>query len=53
MPPGGWAAAYFGLRDALETLFERVVDQVTEPALKNPYLRQRIEAQKRALFPLY
>ncbi len=53
MPPGGCAAAYFGLRDALETLFERVVDQVTEPALKNPYLRQRIEAQKRALFPLY
>lgn len=52
MPAGGYAAAYFGLRDALETLFERSVDLVTEPALKNPYLRRRIEAQKRALFPL-
>jgi uncharacterized protein len=39
IPPGGYAAAYFGLRDALEVLFERSVDLVTEPALKNPYLR--------------
>ncbi len=52
MLPGGYADAYFGLREALETLFERKVDLVTEPALKNPYLRRRIESQKRALFPL-
>lgn len=52
MPPGGYAAAYFGLRDALEALLGRNIDLVTEPALKNPYLRRRIESQKRALFPL-
>ncbi len=52
MPPGGYAAAFFGLRDALEALFGRNVDLVTEPALKNPHLRRRIESQKRALFPL-
>jgi uncharacterized protein len=52
MPPGGYAAAYFSLHEALEALFERKVDLVTEPALKNPYLRQRIESQKRVLFPL-
>jgi predicted nucleotidyltransferase len=50
MLPGGYADAYFGLREALETLFERKVDLVTEPALKNPYLRRRIASQKRALF---
>ena len=52
MPPGGYAAAYFGLRDALGALFERSVDLVTESALKNPYLRRRIVSEKRPLFPL-
>lgn len=53
MPPGGYASAYFDLRDALEALFQRNVDLVTEPALKNPYLRRRIESQKRTVFPLH
>jgi uncharacterized protein len=51
-PPGGYAAAYFGLREALGALFERKVDLVTEPALRNPYLRRRIASEKRTLFPL-
>lgn len=50
-PPGGYAAAYFALREALETLFGREVDLVTKAALKNPHLRRRIIAEKRTLFP--
>lgn len=48
---GAYAGAYFGLREALAGLFGREVDPVTEPALENPYLRRRIEAQRRRLFP--
>ncbi len=49
---GGYADAYFGLRGALKALFGREVDLVTEPALKNPYLRRRILSERRTLFPL-
>ena len=52
MPAPIYSAAYFDLREALEALFGRRIDLVTEPALKNPYLRQQIEAEKRTLFPL-
>jgi uncharacterized protein len=48
---GAYADAYFGLREALTVLFGREVDLVTEPALENPYLRRRIEAQRLRLFP--
>ena len=51
MPPSAYAAAYFGLRAAAETLLGRPVDLVTEAALANPYLRRRIEGERRALFP--
>ncbi|MSO99975.1 MAG: hypothetical protein EXR07_02830 [Acetobacteraceae bacterium] len=50
IPPGGYADAYFGLREALETLSGRPVDLVTEAALKNPYLRRRIAQESRTLF---
>ncbi|MBV9750754.1 MAG: nucleotidyltransferase domain-containing protein [Acetobacteraceae bacterium] len=46
-----YADAYFGLRDGLAELFGREVDLITEPALENPYLRRRVEAQRRRLFP--
>lgn len=51
-PPGGYSNAYFGLHQALEALFGRKVDLVTKAALKNPYLRRQIVAEKRTLFPL-
>ena len=51
LPGGAYADAYFGLRDGLAGLFGREVDLVAEPALENPYLRRRIEAQRRRLFP--
>ncbi len=49
--PGAYAEAYFGLRAALEELFGRPVDFLTEPALENPHLRRRVEAERRPLFP--
>lgn len=50
MPPGAYADAYFGLLAALEDLSGRSVDLVTEAALENPYLRRRVEAERRPLF---
>lgn len=51
MRPGAYAAAYFGLREALEAEFGRRVDLVTEGSLTNPYLIRRIAAEKRRLYP--
>lgn len=50
LPPGAYADAWFGLRSALEALFGRPVDLLTEAALENPYLRRRVEAERRPLF---
>lgn len=51
LPGSAYADAYFGLREGLAGLFGREVDLVTDPALENPYLRRRIEAQRLGLFP--
>jgi predicted nucleotidyltransferase len=51
LPPSDYAAAYFGLREALETLVGRPVDLVTEAALRNPHFRRRVEAERHPLFP--
>ena len=51
LPPVDYADAYFGLREALEALSGRPVDLVTEAALENPHLRQRVDLERRALFP--
>jgi len=50
LSPGDFAEAYFGLREALEALTGRKVDLVTEAALRNPYLRRRVEAERQPLF---
>ena len=51
MAPSVYAKAYFGLCAAMEELLGRPVDLVTEAALANPYLRRRIEGERRPLFP--
>ena len=51
LPPCAYADAWFGFRAALEALFGRPVDLLTEAALENPYLRRRVEAERRPLFP--
>lgn len=51
MSPSAYAAAYFGLREALVAAYRRPIDLVTGAALTNPYFVRRIEAEKRLLYP--
>ena len=48
--PSEMADRYFGLLEALETLFSRSVDLVMIPAIKNPYFRQGIERSRTLLY---
>jgi hypothetical protein len=41
---------YFGFKEALEALFGRPVDLVSQRAVRNPYLRRSIEEQRETLF---
>jgi uncharacterized protein len=50
MPDGGYADAYFGLREALEALFGRDVDLVALAAVRNPYIRADIERTRTLLY---
>jgi predicted nucleotidyltransferase len=50
LAPAAYAQAYFTLRDGLETLSGRPVDLLTDASLKNPHLRQRIDAERKVLF---
>ncbi len=47
---GEWADAYFGLKEALESLLARPVDLVMPSAVTNPYLRRAIEATRMQLY---
>ena len=46
----GYADAYFGLLDALQTLLRKPVDLVVESAIRNPYFRQSVEASRTPLY---
>lgn len=46
----GYADRYFGLLEALETLFGRRVDLVVASAVKNPYLREAIQRSRSLLY---
>jgi uncharacterized protein len=48
--PLGGLEAYFGLKEALETLFARPVDLIAEGAVRNPYLRQSIDASRETIY---
>jgi len=45
-----YADTYFGFLSALEDLFGRKVDLLTDRSIKNPYLRQTIDAERQPLF---
>ena len=49
--PESRGKSYFSLLEEFEKLFGRRVDLMTEPGLENPYLRRRIESERRTLFP--
>lgn len=50
LPAGAYADAYFGLLEALETLFEGPVDLVVDSAIRNPFFRQRVEETRTQLY---
>jgi predicted nucleotidyltransferase len=50
LPAGGYADAYFGLREALEALFGRDVDLVALSAVRNPYMKADIERTRTLLY---
>jgi predicted nucleotidyltransferase len=47
---GEYADNYFGLARALETLFQRRVDLITEASIRNPFFRQAIEQTRQPLY---
>lgn len=50
MPTGGYATAFFGLQEDLQALLGAPVDLVVESAIRNPYFRQSVQAQRHALY---
>ena len=50
LPAGAYADAYFGLLEALETLFEGPVDLVVDSAIRNPFFRQRVEETRTQIY---
>lgn len=50
LPGGGYADAYFGLREALESLFGRDVDLVTSSAIRNPYIKADVERTRTLVY---
>lgn len=50
LPSGGYATAFFGLKDDLEQMLGRRVDLVIPSAIRNPYFRQSVEANRALLY---
>jgi predicted nucleotidyltransferase len=50
LPAGGYADAYFGLREELETLLGAPVDLVVASAIRNPYFRRAVEDTRAQLY---
>lgn len=48
--PREYTQCYFALADALERLFQRPVDLVTERSVRNPYFRQIIEQTRQPVY---
>ena len=46
----GYADRYLGFAEALEMLFGRPVDVITERAIRNPYFRQAVEASRQPIY---
>jgi predicted nucleotidyltransferase len=49
-PSGSYADRYLDLADALERLFGRRVDLVTEQSIRNPYFRREVEATRQLIY---
>ena len=49
-PPAEYAENYLGLAHALEELFQRRVDLVTDNSIRNRYFREAVDAQRELLY---
>ncbi len=47
---GEYSDNYFGLANALEALFGRRVDLVTERSIRNPFFRQSVEKSRQRVY---
>ena len=50
LAPAKYADSYFALKEGLEMLFGRRVDLVTAGSIKNPYFRERVEAESQTVY---
>ena len=48
--PGSYADRYLGLLLALQELFQREIDLVTERSIRNPYFRKTVEATRQPIY---
>ena len=47
---GSFSDRFFGLKAALEELFDRQVDLVCYSAIKNPYFKEEVEETKETIY---
>lgn len=50
LPSGDYAMAFFGLQEDLPALLGAPVELVVERAIRNPYFRQSVQAQRQELY---
>ena len=50
LPPVATYDAFFSLKEGLEVMFDRPVDLVVERTVRNPYLRQRVDAERQPIY---
>lgn len=50
LPLGGYATAFFGLQEDLQALLGALVELIVEHAIRNPYFRQSVQAQRQELY---
>lgn len=48
--PGTYADRYLDFAEALEGLFGRPVDLITEPSIRNPYFRRAVEETRQSVY---
>jgi len=49
-PTGEYAERYLDFADALEKLFQRPVDLLTEQSIRNPFLQREVEATRQVVY---
>ncbi len=48
--PGAYADRYLGFAEALEQLFQRKVDVLTERSIRNRYFRQAVDSTRQSVY---